>query len=88
MGVVFSSHQEYGRLSTDAKIEIEYKVVEDKNNDEENEYDPSLATSNSANKQETSCEVDILNTPTINGVLCRYVSCNFCNNIFFKILLK
>lgn len=72
MGAVFSLHQEYERLSTDAQIGIEHKVVEGKNNDEESEYDPLLATSNLANNQETSCLVDVLNTPT-NGVLCRYV---------------
>ena len=46
-------------------------MVEGKNNDEESEYDSLLATSNLANNRETSCLVDVLNTPT-NSV-CRYV---------------
>lgn len=61
MGSVFSLHQEYQRLSTNAKIRIKKKVVKRKNNDEGSGYDPSLATSNSANNQEISCLVDILN---------------------------
>lgn len=61
MGSVFSLHQEYQRLSTNAKIRMKKKVVKGKNNDEGSGYDPSLATSNSANNQETSCLVDILN---------------------------